>query len=132
MAVAAPSYLAAVGHPTAPDDLHRHRCIRQRLPSGKLYRWEFARHGQEVAIDVPGALTLNHTMLMIEAAADGLGVAYVPETAARPWLEDERLTALLEDWSPLVGGFAALLSWAPPRATCIEGFYRYITVKLTT
>jgi DNA-binding transcriptional LysR family regulator len=103
LAVAAPTYLAAaqVG---APDDLQRCRCIRQRLPSGKLYRWEFAKNGQEIAVDVPGTLTLDHTMLTIEAAADGLGVAYVPETAAEPWLSDGRLIALLEDWSPDVGG----------------------------
>lgn len=104
LAVAAPAYLAKAGQPLTPEDLRQHQCIRQRLPSGKLYRWEFERHGQEIAIDVSGAMTLNHTMLMIEAAADGLGIAYVPETAARPWLEAGRLTALLEDWSPAVGG----------------------------
>lgn len=104
LAVAAPTYLAKAGQLLTPDDLRHHQCIRQRLPSGKLYRWEFERRGQEIAIDVPGAMTLNHTMLMIEAAADGLGIAYVPETAARPWLQAGRLIALLEDWSPAVGG----------------------------
>lgn len=104
LAVASPSYLKSGGRPRTPDDLQQHRCIRQRLPSGKLYRWEFEKHGQQIAIDVPGVLTLNHTMLMIEAAAEGLGIAYVPETAVQPWLSDGRLVALLEDWSPRVGG----------------------------
>lgn len=104
LAVASPNYLAGAGQLLMPDDLRHHQCIRQRLPSGKLYRWEFERHGQEIAIDVAGAMTLNHTTLMIEAAADGLGIAYVPEMAARPWLETGRLIALLEDWSPAVGG----------------------------
>ncbi len=104
LAVAAPTYLTKAGQPLTPEDLRHHQCIRQRLPSGKLYRWEFERRGQEIAIDVPGTMTLNHTMLMIEAAVDGLGIAYVPETAARPWLEAGRLIALLEDWSPAVGG----------------------------
>ncbi|UUD63544.1 LysR family transcriptional regulator [Pseudomonas seleniipraecipitans] len=104
LAVAAPSYLAAAGQPLVPEDLQHHQCIRQRLPSGKLYRWEFEKRGQQVAVDVPGAMTLNHTMLMIDAAAAGLGIAYVPETAAQQWLEEGRLTAVLEDWSPPVGG----------------------------
>ncbi|HEY0685603.1 MAG TPA: LysR family transcriptional regulator [Steroidobacter sp.] len=104
LAVAAPSYLEVAGRPSTPDELRQHRCIRQRLPSGRFYRWEFEKHGHEIVIDVPGALTLNHTMLTIEAAADGLGIAYVPETAARPWLTDGRLVPLLEDWSPRVGG----------------------------
>jgi DNA-binding transcriptional LysR family regulator len=104
LAVAAPSYVQASGRPSTPDELRQHRCIRQRLPSGKLYRWEFEKHGQEIAIDVPGVLTLNHTILMIEAAAKGLGIAYVPEPAARQWLSDGRLVSLLEDWSPPIGG----------------------------
>lgn len=69
LAVAAPSYVATAAQLLTPDDLHQHRCIRQRLPSGKLYRWEFEKHGQEIVIDVPGAMTLDHTMLMVEAAA---------------------------------------------------------------
>jgi len=104
LAVAAPSYVKRAGRPKTPDELHQHRCIRQRLPSGKLYRWEFEKHGQEIAVDVPGVLTLNHTMLTIEAAAEGLGIAYVPEPSAQPWLSDGRLVCLLEDWSPPVDG----------------------------
>lgn len=104
LAVAAPSYVKAAGVPSTPHELRQHRCIRQRLPSGKLYRWEFEKHGQEIAIDVPGVLTLNHTLLTIEAAAEGLGIAYVAEPCAQQWLRDGRLIALLEDWSPPVGG----------------------------
>ena len=104
LAVAAPAYLAEQGVPMTPDDLHRHRCIRQRLPSGKRYRWEFALNADEIAIDVPGALTLDHNGLMVEAAADGLGIAYVPEPIARPALEDRRLVALLQEWSPAIPG----------------------------
>jgi DNA-binding transcriptional LysR family regulator len=104
LAVAAPSYLKAAGRPGTPDELRQHRCIRHRLPSGKLYRWEFEKHGQEIEIDVPGVLTLNHTTLAAEAAAKGLGIAYLPEPAALPWLGDGRLVALLEDWSPPMAG----------------------------
>lgn len=104
LAVASPEYLASAGRPETPEDLRNHCCIRQRLPSGKLYRWEFEQRGQEVAVDVPGSMTLNHTQLMIEAAAAGLGIAYVPDMAAQRWLEEGKLVAVLEDWSPPVGG----------------------------
>lgn len=100
LAVASPDYLNRFGTPSVPDDLHKHRCIRQRLPSGKRYRWEFERRGQEVAIDVPGTLTLDDNDLMVEAAADGLGIAFVPELVARDRLASGRLVALLEAWSP--------------------------------
>ncbi len=104
LAVAAPSYLAEHGRPSSPEDLRHHRCIRQRLPSGKLYRWEFARLGQDIAVDVPGMLTLDHNALMVEAAADGVGIAFVPELEARQAIEAGRLVALLEQWSPAIPG----------------------------
>lgn len=104
VAVASSAYLAAYPPPIHPDDLRQHRCIRQRLPSGKLYRWEFARHGQEIAIDVPGALTLDHSGLMVEAAIAGLGVAFVPEDVARAGLESKKLAIVLEDWAPAIPG----------------------------
>ncbi|MET0904743.1 MAG: LysR family transcriptional regulator, partial [Tardiphaga sp.] len=63
VAVASPAYLKGRTLPQTPDDLKQHACIRFRMPSGKLYRWEFEKHGQEMAIDVPGALTLDHVEL---------------------------------------------------------------------
>ena len=104
LAVAAPSYLAQAGTPSTPDALHAHRCIRHRLPSGRLYRWEFERHGQEIAVDVPGPLTLNGIGHMVEAAADGLGIALVAEQAAEAYLASGRLVAVLADWCPTIPG----------------------------
>jgi DNA-binding transcriptional LysR family regulator len=71
LAVAAPPYLAEREPLVTPEHLRNHRCIRQRLPTGKLYRWEFAKHGQEVSVDAAGVLTLDHSGLMAEAAAEG-------------------------------------------------------------
>jgi DNA-binding transcriptional LysR family regulator len=104
VAVASPDYLAAREAPRTPDDLKQHACIRVRLPSGKPFRWEFAKHGQELAVDVSGALTLDHTELMTEAAAAGLGIAYVSDRAARPYLERGALVTVLDDWCPAIPG----------------------------
>ncbi|MBW6527815.1 LysR family transcriptional regulator [Sphingomonas sp. RHCKR7] len=104
IAVAAPSYVAGHGEPAAPQELHTHRCIRQRLPSGKSYRWEFERGGEEVLVDVPGALTLDHSGLMVEAATDGLGITFVPEPYAAEGLQVGRLVQVLADSSPPVPG----------------------------
>jgi DNA-binding transcriptional LysR family regulator len=87
--VAAPSYLAGRTPLATPDDLR-----------------EFRKHGQEVAIDVPGVLTLDHIGLMVEAASDGLGLAYVPESTARERLDDGRLVTVLEDWCPFIPGLS--------------------------
>ncbi|MDG2524245.1 LysR family transcriptional regulator [Stenotrophomonas sp. HITSZ_GD] len=100
VAVAAPGYLAAFGTPAVPGDLMSHRCIRQRLPSGKRYRWEFEQGTRQLALDVPGLLSLDDNDLMVEAACSGLGIAYVPESFARPALDSGALVLLLEDWTP--------------------------------
>ncbi|HTV21121.1 MAG TPA: LysR family transcriptional regulator, partial [Polyangiaceae bacterium] len=104
VAVAAPAYLAEHAPPASPHELLKHRCIRQRLPSGKPYRWEFQKHGEEISVDVPGALTLDHSGLMVDAAAAGLGIAYVPESFARALLDAGRLTLVLDDWCPWIAG----------------------------
>ncbi len=104
LAVASPGYLARQSAPRTPHDMCRHRCIRHRVPSGRLYRWEFSKRGQEIAVDVPGALTLDDNQLMVLAAADGLGIAYVLEVFARSQLEAGTLVPVLADWCPPTPG----------------------------
>ena len=104
LAVASPGYCRKHGRPVVPEELRQHQCIRQRLPGGKRYRWEFARHGQEFTIDPPGVLTLNSNALMVDAALDSLGIAYVPEPYVRTALARRRLVAVLEDWCPVIPG----------------------------
>lgn len=104
VAVASPGYLATHHVPLAPDDLASHACIRIRMPSGKPYRWEFARHGQEIVIDAPGALTLDNLELMAQAAVQGLGVAYMPDLVARPYLANGELVTVLDEWCPAIPG----------------------------
>ena len=105
LVVASPAHLARTGAPQTPDDLAGHRCIRHRMPSGRLHRWEFERHGQELAVDVSGPLTLDDLQLMARAAVAGLGLAYVPEQVARPWIDRGALKTVLEDWCPPIPGF---------------------------
>lgn len=102
--VASPGYIRKHGLPNAPRELLQHTCIRQRLPGGKRYRWEFARNGREITIDPPGALTLDSNTLMVEAAMAGLGIAYVPEAYARAAISRKRLVSLLDAWCPTIPG----------------------------
>ncbi|KQO80008.1 LysR family transcriptional regulator [Rhizobium sp. Leaf262] len=106
IAVAAPSYLEGKAKPQTPEDLHAHCCVRQRLPSGKRYRWEFSKRGTEVAIDAPGNLTLDDNDLLVQAAVDGRGIAYVPDYFAQPYLRSGQLVTVLDDWCPPIPGLA--------------------------
>ncbi|MEA2668984.1 MAG: hypothetical protein QOJ33_1918 [Chloroflexota bacterium] len=75
--VGSPGYFNAHGRPKTPTDLTKHRCIRSRMASGVIYRWEFERRGESVTLDVPGPLTLDESDLMLQAALAGEGLAYL-------------------------------------------------------
>ena len=66
--VATRGYLKQHGTPRTPDVLLGHACVRYRLPSGKIYRWEFMRRGQELALDVNGPITSDDAALMLDFA----------------------------------------------------------------
>ncbi len=105
-AVGAPAYFAARGRPGVPQDLLRHDCIRFRFDSGAIYRWEFEHRGTVETINVTGPLTLTDQPLMVDAAIDGIGIAFVPEHLALDALRDGRLERVLDDWCPGMPGLA--------------------------
>jgi DNA-binding transcriptional LysR family regulator len=98
--VGAPVYFARTPAPRLPSDLANHECIRRRMPGGRLYRWEFEKRGEEMTVDVPGRLTLDNDTLMVEAAVEGLGLAFVSDFWVTEHLAAGSLQAVLEDWTP--------------------------------
>lgn len=110
LVVGAPPYFAERGKPNTPAALIHHQCIRARLSAGSIYRWEFERHGEPVEIDVPGALTLGDSQLMMQAALAGWGLTYLSEDSTRPHIEAGRLNAVLEEWSPTAEGMSLYYS----------------------
>jgi len=104
LVVGSPDYFKRFPKPTVPEDLVRHRCIRARMASGAIWHWEFERGGEEVAIDVPGSLTLDEMTLMMEATLAGTGLAYLSEWSVAPHIATGRLVAVLEEWTPAYPG----------------------------
>ncbi|KFC74193.1 putative DNA-binding transcriptional regulator [Bosea sp. LC85] len=105
VAVAAPSYFAGRDMPLTPHDLPGHRCIRFRFESGVIYRWEFEKDGLVVEPEVTGPLILGEDRLVLQAALDGAGIAFLFEDYVRDGLEEGRLVPVLEDWCPPFDGF---------------------------
>ena len=79
--VGSPAYFAGRKLPRTPADLAEHRCIRRRTGRGTIYRWEFEKRGEAIAIDVPGQLTLDDGDLMLQAALAGEGLAFLSDIA---------------------------------------------------
>ena len=100
LVVASPAYLAAHGAPATPHALLEHACIGRRFPSGRQYAWEFGQEGEAVSIAVSGPLVFDDDELMLRAARDGAGLAYVYEADARADIAAGRLVNVLERCLP--------------------------------
>jgi DNA-binding transcriptional LysR family regulator len=106
VAVTSARYLKRHAPPRTPSDLQKHTCIRYRMRGGRIYRWEFERRGQSCSIDVEGPLTLDDDDLMAQAAAYGLGIAFVSERGVIQAVKTGKLVVVLDEWCPRIPGLA--------------------------
>lgn len=102
--VGAPALIATIGAPATPAGLLTKPCIRMRMPSGALSRWEFVADGLPVDIDVGGMLTFDNPALAREAARGGLGLAYLAEWHVAEDLAIGRLAQVLDHFTLTVEG----------------------------
>lgn len=104
--VGSPAYFARCPAPATPHELTNHACVNIRhRPSGAIYAWEFEKDGQAFTVKCDGQLVFNSIMHMMNGAIDGIGLAYVPEALAAPYIADGRLKEVLADWCPYFQGF---------------------------
>lgn len=103
--VGSPAYFAAHPRPASPRDLTRHRCINYRHGSAGVYRWELDKGQQSLTVAVDGPLIVDEVDLIVRAAIDGVGLAFMAEETAAPHLATGALVRVLEDWCPPYPGF---------------------------
>jgi DNA-binding transcriptional LysR family regulator len=104
--VGAPSYFETRPKPKRPQDLTVHACINLRQSThGGLYAWEFEKDRRETNVRVEGPLVFNDMRLVLRAALDGYGLAFVMEDQALPAIADGRLVRVLEDWCAPFAGY---------------------------
>ena len=104
--VASPAYLARSSLINHPRDLTLQRCLNYRMiAAGTLYVWEFEQGAEVFKVSVTGPLTFSDPELMLDAALDGFGIAYLLDHEVAPYVEDGRLVRLLNDWTPSFPGF---------------------------
>jgi DNA-binding transcriptional LysR family regulator len=103
--VGAPSYFASRQRPRTPEDLTSHDCIGLRMRSGGLLTWEFEKGDREVKARVEGRLVFNTSLMALEAAVAGYGLAYLLEDRVQSYLDDGRLVRVLADWCPPFSGY---------------------------
>ncbi len=102
--VAARSYFAVHGAPKKPQDLMDHSCITVRKPGG-VSPWEFEKSGRAVKVRVDGQLVVNGVDEVLIAVRAGVGIGYLPEDQAAPYIKSGELEVALGDWSQPFAGF---------------------------
>jgi DNA-binding transcriptional LysR family regulator len=96
--VASPAFVAQYGEPRAPQDL-------AALPVLSIFEhegeqtWElYDRACARTAVTVRPRLLTGEFPLLIEAAVQGVGIAWVPESACTQELRSGKLQVVLPDW----------------------------------
>jgi len=131
--VAAPAYLARRGTPRGPADLHAHACIRLRLSAGGLLPWRFIIEGKVVEAEVAGPLIVDDPELMVSAARDGVGIAYVDEDYVASSIADGGLIRVLGDAVlPTVDGFFLYYSSRRQNSAALRALIDFLRANLRT
>jgi DNA-binding transcriptional LysR family regulator len=105
-AVASPAYFERRGRPATPQDLAAQDCINLRLSTlGDLYAWELDREEQQLRVRVDGQFTSNDVRMILQAARDGFGIAFLPDQYMTEDIAAGRLERVLEDWCPPFPGY---------------------------
>ena len=125
--VASPEYLQRFPAPRHPDDLVRHNCVRFRFAAtGAIYKWEFQMADRLVEHEVKGSLTISDTLFSVEAALEGIGLAYTFEPLARAHIKAKRLKRVLTPFSPVFPGFYLYYPSRRNQSTKLKALVDYV------
>ena len=105
IAIASPDYLSRHPGPKVPQDLHQHNCIRFRLTTGAILRWNFEKKDAKLEFLPAGSVITNNVDLSIGAALNGIGIGYMLEGYIAPLIAAGRLVPVLEDWAAHFSGY---------------------------
>jgi LysR family transcriptional regulator, regulator for bpeEF and oprC len=97
-AYAHPRYVKAIGIVNEPHDLRKAELLAFTMNSGRPFQLRFRRGVGEVALSPGKALVSNDIEAVMEAAAHGMGVAFLP-TFLLSSARANSLVPILPDWS---------------------------------
>lgn len=104
--VGSPDYFRAHAVPNSPTQLIDHRAINLRLPTSRtLNAWRLMRGGKEARVRIDGPLVFNTIDLILDAALDGHGLAYLPLDQVQQYLNEGLLVRVLTRFTPDLPGY---------------------------
>jgi len=100
-------YLKKHGPVSSPEQLAQHNCL---IHLGQSH-WSFLAGGQVLRVPVSGSICANDLGVLVRAALNGTGIAYLPCDLANPHLKSGALLRLLPEVPlPVMSLWAVYLS----------------------
>jgi len=124
--VGSPDYFKRHPVPRDPSDLAKHNCVRFRFSgSGAIFKWELKINERIVEYEIGGNLTVTDTMFSIDAALEGIGLAYTFEQLSLPYIREKKLKRVLADFAPTFPGFYLYYPSRRQQASKLRAFVAY-------
>ncbi|SFI03363.1 DNA-binding transcriptional regulator, LysR family [Collimonas sp. OK307] len=128
---ASPDYFARHGTPQKPSDLANHACLHYRYPnSGKLEVWPLRRAPDEAEIILPTSMICNNIETRVCFAQRGLGIACLPDFAARDAIADGRLCTVLDDYVERTTAFRVLWPTSRHASPKLRVFIDFLVARM--
>lgn len=127
--VASPSYLNRAGTPETVRALNHHQCLIYSVSSDSN-RWEFLPSTDDdapLSVPVSGPVTADNSLILVNAAKAGLGIALVPKAYIQQELTSGELQELHLDARPIPRSIYAVYSdrqYLPKRARLFSEFLK--------
>lgn len=96
--VAAPSYIAKHGSPSAPADLAAHNCQMWEPPMDHLNNWPFMIGGQRTSISINGNFQTSSGVSSVYMCLAGVGITRMAEHMVIPSIRSNLLVPLLTEF----------------------------------
>jgi DNA-binding transcriptional LysR family regulator len=68
-------------------------------------RWRFIEDGKDIEIAVEGHIVTNDGAVLVDAALDGIGLAYVFERMVQELVSEKRLVRVLDKYCAEIPGY---------------------------
>ncbi|WP_289107333.1 LysR family transcriptional regulator [uncultured Pseudoalteromonas sp.] len=96
-------YAKEFGIPRTANDLENHKQIQYRfIASNQALPFQLISNNEQVIVDIPKALIVNDTDLMLDAAIQGLGIGRLADCMVQDKIDSGEVIPILEQyWVPI-------------------------------
>ncbi len=128
--VASPAFIRALPQPPAIEQLSYLPTLVRKTPwAGGEWELTHLQDGMR-KISLTPRLVSNNLLVLRQAAADGLGIALLPEMACKQDLAEGKLLHLLPDWHTPPSSISALYASHKGQSSALRAFLDYLSGKL--